>query len=103
MALGLVVGAGVEGGDLDGGIWTVGQSQGLIHDIPTVKELIELSRDPRLLSVVILAFLEWRLALLAVLGTPLCLIGPRLLGPRAAREGYRFKGRQAALAADPGL
>lgn len=27
-------------GDLDGGIWTTGQSQALIHDIPTCKELV---------------------------------------------------------------
>lgn len=27
-------------GDVDGGIWTVGQSQGLIHDIPTCKALV---------------------------------------------------------------
>ena len=39
--------AGVRGrdtvlgqGDLDGGIWTSGQSQALIHDIPTCKELV---------------------------------------------------------------
>ena len=39
--------AGVRGrenvlrdGDLDGGIWTTGQSQALIHDIPTCKELV---------------------------------------------------------------
>jgi len=39
--------AGVRGranvlgaGDTDGGIWTVGQSQGLIHDIPSCKELV---------------------------------------------------------------
>jgi len=30
----------LEGGDLDGGIWTVGQSQGLIHDIPTCRDLV---------------------------------------------------------------
>jgi nitronate monooxygenase len=30
----------LEGGDIDGGIWTVGQSQGLIHDIPTCQELV---------------------------------------------------------------
>ncbi|MBS9374212.1 NAD(P)H-dependent flavin oxidoreductase [Rhodococcus sp. B50] len=30
-----------EDGDLDAGIWTAGQSQGLIHDIPTVGELVE--------------------------------------------------------------
>jgi nitronate monooxygenase len=39
--------AGVRGrqamdmGDPDGGIWSAGQVQGLIHDIPTVKELID--------------------------------------------------------------
>jgi nitronate monooxygenase len=45
--------AGVRGrtnvmgaGDTDGGIWTVGQSQGLIHDIPTCAELVQrLSRE----------------------------------------------------------
>ena len=30
----------LKGGDLDGGIWTVGQSQGLIRDIPTCKALV---------------------------------------------------------------
>ena len=30
-----------EEGDLDHGLWTAGQVQGLIHDIPTVKELID--------------------------------------------------------------
>ena len=28
------------GGDIDGGIWTSGQSQALIHDIPTCKDLV---------------------------------------------------------------
>ena len=51
-----------------------------------------------LVSAIILALLEWRLALLAFIGVPLCLIGPRLLGPRAAREGYRLKDQQAVLA-----
>ncbi|MDP3632908.1 nitronate monooxygenase family protein [Phenylobacterium sp.] len=39
--------AGVRGrtnvmgaGDTDGGIWTVGQSQGLIHDIPTCRDMV---------------------------------------------------------------
>ncbi len=31
----------LQGGDLDGGLWTVGQSQGLIHDIPTCAELVK--------------------------------------------------------------
>ncbi len=29
-----------ENGDLDAGIWSTGQSQGLIHDIPTVADLV---------------------------------------------------------------
>ncbi len=40
--------AGVRGrtnvmanGDMDGGIWSAGQSQGLIHDIPTCEELVK--------------------------------------------------------------
>jgi nitronate monooxygenase len=28
-------------GDMDGGLWTAGQSQGLIHDIPTCDELVK--------------------------------------------------------------
>ena len=40
--------AGVRGrenvlrdGDMDGGIWTTGQSQALIHDIPTCADLVK--------------------------------------------------------------
>ena len=29
-----------KSGDTDGGLWTVGQSQGLIHDIPTCAEMV---------------------------------------------------------------
>jgi NAD(P)H-dependent flavin oxidoreductase YrpB (nitropropane dioxygenase family) len=28
------------GGDPDGGVWTVGQAQGLVHDIPACAELV---------------------------------------------------------------
>jgi len=31
----------LKGGDIDGGIWSAGQSQGLIHDIPTCAELVK--------------------------------------------------------------
>ncbi|MFC4003573.1 NAD(P)H-dependent flavin oxidoreductase [Prauserella oleivorans] len=31
----------LENGDIDGGIWSAGLVQGLIHDIPTVAELVE--------------------------------------------------------------
>jgi nitronate monooxygenase len=30
----------MQGGDMDGGIWSTGQSQGLIHDIPTCAEVV---------------------------------------------------------------
>jgi nitronate monooxygenase len=30
----------MEGGDVDGGIWSAGMAQGLIHDIPTTAELV---------------------------------------------------------------
>ncbi|MBN8838983.1 MAG: nitronate monooxygenase [Sphingomonadales bacterium] len=33
--------AAMEHGDTDGGIWSAGMIQGLIHDIPTVKELVD--------------------------------------------------------------
>ena len=32
--------AAYENGDPDGGVWTVGQAQGLVHDIPTCAQLI---------------------------------------------------------------
>jgi NAD(P)H-dependent flavin oxidoreductase YrpB (nitropropane dioxygenase family) len=32
---------GLESGDIDHGIWSAGMIQGLIHDIPTVRELVE--------------------------------------------------------------
>jgi len=31
----------LQGGDMDGGIWTIGQSQGLIHDIPTCADVVK--------------------------------------------------------------
>jgi nitronate monooxygenase len=30
----------MQGGDTDGGLWSTGQSQGLIHDIPSCEELV---------------------------------------------------------------
>lgn len=30
-----------DDGDLDAGAWSAGQAQGLIHDTPTVRELVE--------------------------------------------------------------
>ncbi|MEW6754452.1 MAG: ATP-binding cassette domain-containing protein [Candidatus Latescibacterota bacterium] len=55
-----------------------------------------------LLGVILVAvplyLLEWRLALLATLGLPICLIGPRLLGARASSAGYSFRREQARVA-----
>jgi nitronate monooxygenase len=31
----------MEGGDVDGGIWSAGMAQGLIHDVPTTKDLVD--------------------------------------------------------------
>ena len=49
-------------------------------------------------SLAVLVALEWRLALIVIVGLPLCLIGPRIFGPRAVRAGYKFRTEQAALA-----
>jgi nitronate monooxygenase len=32
---------GLESGDIDAGIWSAGQVQGLIHDVPSVKDLVD--------------------------------------------------------------
>ena len=32
---------GLESGDIDHGVWTSGMVQGLIHDVPTVRELVD--------------------------------------------------------------
>jgi ATP-binding cassette subfamily B protein len=44
-----------------------------------------------------LCILQWRLGLLTVLGLPICLVGPRLLTPRATAAGYELKTRQGAV------
>jgi ATP-binding cassette subfamily B protein len=44
--------------------------------------------------------LEWRLALLTVLGLPLCLLGPRLFGRRATAAGYLVRREEAVLTSD---
>ncbi len=49
-------------------------------------------------SLSVLFVLEWRLAIVVLIGLPLCLIGPRIFGPRAVSAGYVFRTEQAALA-----
>lgn len=48
-------------------------------------------------STCVLFALDWRLALVAMLGLPLCVIGPKILGPRALKVGYTLRGEQATL------
>ena len=48
-------------------------------------------------STGVLFALDWRLALGAIVGLPLCVIGPRLLAPRALKAGYQLRVEEAAL------
>ncbi len=50
-----------------------------------------------LFSACVLFALDWRLALCASAGLPLCVIGPRLLAPRALRAGDVLRVEQASL------
>jgi ATP-binding cassette subfamily B protein len=49
-------------------------------------------------STCVLFVIDWRLALGAMVGLPFCVIGPRILGPRALAVGHKLRGEQAALA-----
>ncbi len=52
-----------------------------------------------LVTITTLLFIfSWDLALLTVLGLPLTLVGPRLLGPRADRDSYLVRHEEAKLA-----
>lgn len=48
-------------------------------------------------SICVLFALNWRLALAAIAGLPLCVIGPRILAPRALKTGYELRNEEAAL------
>jgi ATP-binding cassette subfamily B protein len=48
-------------------------------------------------SLAVLFVLQWQLALLTLTAIPLSLLGPRLLGPRAAAAGYVLKQGEAAV------
>ena len=49
-------------------------------------------------SCTVLFVLQWKLALLLIVAAPFCILGPRLIGPRALRVGYRMRQEQADLA-----
>ncbi|MEI7954687.1 MAG: ATP-binding cassette domain-containing protein [Verrucomicrobiota bacterium] len=50
------------------------------------------------LTVVLLFMLDWRLGLIATLALPACLLGPRLITPRAAMAGYLRKRSESQTA-----
>ncbi|MCD9022036.1 ABC transporter transmembrane domain-containing protein [Cohnella silvisoli] len=49
-------------------------------------------------NVAVLFILQWQLALIAVIGLPLCLVGPKLFGPKAYDASYKLKEEQANIA-----
>lgn len=48
-------------------------------------------------SVVLLFFMEWRLALITLAALPLSALGPKLFGSRANRAGYELKQEESGL------
>ena len=50
------------------------------------------------LTVVLLFMLDWRLGLIAMLALPACLLGPRLITPRATAAGYLRKKSESQTA-----
>jgi ATP-binding cassette, subfamily B, bacterial len=73
-------------------------------DLAAVENTVVMALPYALLSLgcagsatVVMFVLDWRIALLASLGIPLCVVGPRLIGPRAADAGYRMKSMQAGV------
>jgi ATP-binding cassette subfamily B protein len=48
-------------------------------------------------STVLLFVLQWKLALLAMMGLPVCLIGPRFIRKKAADANDRYKNAQAEI------
>lgn len=73
-------------------------------DLTAVENAVVLGIPGALLCVINITFsacvlfaLDWRLALAAIVGLPLCLIGSRLLAPRALKAGYQLRVKQAAL------
>jgi ATP-binding cassette subfamily B protein len=51
-----------------------------------------------LVSSTVLFVLEWKLALLLFFALPFCILGPRVLGPRALTAGSRLRKEQGVLA-----
>jgi ATP-binding cassette subfamily B protein len=48
-------------------------------------------------STAVLFALDWRLALGAIVGLPLCVVGPKILAARALKAGYQLRVEEAVL------
>jgi ATP-binding cassette subfamily B protein len=73
-------------------------------DLAAIENAVVLGVPGALLSVINIIFstcvlfaLDWRLALVAMLGLPLCVVGPKILGTRALKVGHTLRGEQATL------
>lgn len=73
-------------------------------DLTSVENAVVLGIPGALLCVINIAFstgilfaLDWRLALGAIAGLPLCVVGPKILAPRALKAGYQLRIEQASL------
>jgi ATP-binding cassette subfamily B protein len=73
-------------------------------DLSAVENAVVLGLPGALLCLINMVFsacvlfaLDWRLALCAAAGLPLCFAGPRLLAPRALKAGDRLRAEQASL------
>ena len=74
-------------------------------DLAAIENAVVLGVPGALLSVINIIFstcvlfaLDWRLALVAMLGLPLCVVGPKILGTRALNVGHTLRVEQATLA-----
>jgi ATP-binding cassette subfamily B protein len=73
-------------------------------DLAAVENAVVLGIPGALLCVINIVFsacvlfaLDWRLALCASAGLPLCVVGPKLLAPRALKAGDVLRNEQASL------
>jgi len=73
-------------------------------DLNAVENAVVLGIPGALLCVINIVFsacvlfaLDWRLALCAAAGLPLCVVGPRLIAPRALKLGDLLRAEQASL------
>ncbi|HKP71373.1 MAG TPA: ATP-binding cassette domain-containing protein, partial [Pyrinomonadaceae bacterium] len=73
-------------------------------DLAAIENAVVLGVPGALLCVINIIFstcvlfaLDWRLALCAMLGLPLCVVGPKILAPRALKVGYTLRNEQATL------